>query len=162
MGSRLRLIGRMAISIILLMGLLASCTSSKSASPEPTTSTIDFSLDIGFVAWWGRGEGPSSCAQGLVAADFLQDGASVRVYNEDNGDLLASGRLTVSSNDNGNCYYTSERLKVPRVDFYRTVIDGRRTYISSFVDLKVAADEFRSKSVGDISDLWLVREYGWY
>ena len=38
MDSRLKLIGRMAISIVLLIGLLTGCTSNKSASPEPTTS----------------------------------------------------------------------------------------------------------------------------
>ena len=38
MDSRLKLIGRMAISLVLLIGLLTGCTSNKSASPEPTTS----------------------------------------------------------------------------------------------------------------------------
>lgn len=145
------------------MGLLTGCTSSKSATPEPTASTMKFALQIAFIAWWDRGEGPSSCAQGPAVADFLGDGVSVRVYDEANGDLLASGRLTVSSKDNGACYYTLDGLKVPRVDSYRTVIDGRHTYVSSFVDLKVAADEFQSKLGFSFDpDLWLIREYGWY
>ncbi len=159
----MKLIGRVTICALLLMALLTGCTSRKSATPEPTASTIKFGLKIDFIAWWQRGEGPSSCTQGPVVADFLGDGVSVRVYDEANGDLLASGRLTVASKDDGNCYYILDGLKVPRVDLYRTVIDGRRTYISSFVDLKVAADEFQSKLGWDFDpDLWLVREYGWY
>ncbi len=157
-----KFVGRVAISTVLLIVLLTGCASSKSATPEPTTSITELNLDISFSAWRGAGEGPNSCTQGPAVADFLREGASVRVYDEANGDLLASGRLTITPNEFRYCYYSSERLKVPRVDFYRTVIDGRRTYISSFVDLKVTAEEFRRKiALTTPMDLFLVEEYGW-
>jgi hypothetical protein len=163
MGSRLKLIGRMAISIVLLIGLLTGCTSSKSDIPAPTKTVKDQVLDIAFVAWKTSSEAPNSCAQGPEVADFLDGGATVRVYDNSTGELLASGVLKAFNGDYAGvkgCRYELSGLKVPFVETYRTVIDGRHTVISTAVELKVNAQEFTVNPDYPQFDLFLIKEFG--
>lgn len=87
-----------------------------------------------------RGDIPCSTGAWIIG-DYLKQGASIRVYDESTGDLLASGTLTAAIDPDYGCAYSLDNLEVPRVDWYRTVIDGTKTIVSSVVDLKVAAVE---------------------
>jgi hypothetical protein len=137
------------------MGLLTGCKSSDS----------DLELSISFIAWKTNSEIANSCAEGPEVADFLDEGATVSVYDEANGELLASGKLTENIDPEVTnprlCAYSLDYLKVPLVDNYRIVVDSRHTEISSATDLKVTANEFPVSSVGSKPDLYLVKEFGW-
>lgn len=150
----MKLIGRVTICAVLLMALLTGC---KSSDP-------DLELSIAFLAWKTESEVANSCAEGPEVADFLGEGATISVYDESNGELLASGKLTLLRDPEITnprlCDYTLDYLKVPLVENYRIIIDSRHTEISSATDLKVTANEFPVTWVGSEPDLYLVKEYG--
>ena len=134
-------------------------TSNQTPSPVPTIEK-KVELDISFVAWKLKSGEGGNCKSGIDAADFLKEGASVRVYDNSNGKLLVEGELVLSDDDAYRCSYTLFDLEVPEVESYRTVIDGRHTDISSQVDLKVRAQEFSASLGFQFATLYLVDEFG--
>jgi hypothetical protein len=109
----------------------------------------------------------TSCSQDGYGRTFLREGASVRVYSEFDGALLASGTLSASAiqetSGYNDCFYSLEDLEVPMVDSYRTIIDGTYTIIASGVDLRIAASEKRAEYSTFGADLFLEKEFfTWY
>lgn len=139
--------------------LLTGCASVKSTNPESATLVPDpimsvapdLIMSVRLISNW-------YCEPGHFGLS-----ASVRVYDESTGNLLASGVLNAADDPIG-CAYSLDNLKVPLVDTYRTVIDGnsQRTIVSSVVDLKVAASEMNAQDYSFMADLFLTKFYnGW-
>jgi hypothetical protein len=149
---------------ILVIGLIFTLSGCGGSSPSPAPKPEiekKVQLDIGIVAWKSEyGEG-GNCKSGVDSADFLKEGATVRIYDNSNGKLLTQGSLEVSEANSFLCSYSLYDLLVPEVSSYRTVFDGRHTDISSRVDLAVRAQEFSAEFGGrKVADLFLADEFG--
>jgi hypothetical protein len=153
---------KMKLTIFGLSGvlLLSGCTSVKSNDSESVTAAPAPIMSVA----------PAPIMSVLLISNwYCESGhfglsASVRVYDESTGDLLASGTLNAADAPTG-CAYSLDNLKVPLVDTYRKVIDGRmkRTIVSSAVDLKVAASEMNAQDYSFMADLFLTKFYnGWW